>query len=141
MDPYKWERILAYLYVIGCFSSLLSVICIFILWHHWRIVLNACAGNFQTYPSYYEDCGCFLYASDTSSYFIGSRELWCYFGAFGLILPLMFFFMLGCYHVFRVCFQNDGRLSTAKTEYSQRWVIISTCQRFLNLCHVNKIQI
>ncbi|KAL7018992.1 hypothetical protein ACKWTF_010974 [Chironomus riparius] len=122
MNPYKSERALAYLYVIGCLSSLLTVICTSILWLHWRVVLNTCAGNFQTYPSYYDerDCGCFLYASDTLSYFVGSSVGWCYFGAFGLILPLTFFFMLGCFHVFRVCFRNEGRPRDTKFEHSQR---------------------
>jgi hypothetical protein len=70
-----------------------------------KVVLNTCAGNFQSYASYYDerDCGCFLYARDTLSYFVGSHSGYCYYAVFALILPLVFCFTFGCYHCFRVC--------------------------------------
>lgn len=122
MHPYRSERFLACFYTVGCLCTLLVTICTSIIWLHWRVVLNTCAGNFQTYPSYYDekDCGCFLYASDTLSYFVGSNVGWCYFGAFAPILPLSVFFILACFHVFRVCFKSEGRPRAAKTEISHR---------------------
>jgi hypothetical protein len=122
INPYSSERVLAWLHSIGTLCTLLATICTSVLWLHWRVVLNTCAGNFQTYPSYYDerDCGCFLYASDTLSYFVGGSVGWCYWGAFGTILPLVFFFVLGCYHVFRVCFKSEGRPRMAKAEMSHR---------------------
>lgn len=122
MNPYRAEKLLAYFYTIGCLCALLATICTSILWLHWRVVLNTCAGNFQTYPSYYDerDCGCFIYASDTLSYFVGSSVGWCYYGAFGLIPPLLVFFFLGIYHVFRVCFKSEGQPRAGKTEFSHR---------------------
>lgn len=71
---YSSERYLAYLYSIGAFASLLCTICMAVVWLHWRVVLNTCAGNFQSYASYYDekDCGCILYARDTLTYFVGS---------------------------------------------------------------------
>lgn len=102
---YNSERYLAYLYSIAGFASLLCTICMAVVWLHWRVVLNTCAGNFQSYASYYDerDCGCILYARDTLTYFVGSHVSWCYWATFGLIIPLIFCFGYGCYHVYRVC--------------------------------------
>lgn len=121
-SPYSSERLLAVFYSIGTLCTFLVCICMSILWVHWRVVLNTCAGNFQSWPSYYDerDCGCFLYASDTLSYFVGSYIGWCYFAAFGIILPLVSFFIFGSYHVFRVCFGKSQKPRSAKTEVTHR---------------------
>jgi hypothetical protein len=83
--------------------------------------LNTCAGNFQSYASYYDehDCGCFLYAKDTLSYFVGSHVGYCYYTTFALILPLLFSFIFGCYHVYRVCCRSNKPRS-GKMEVRQR---------------------
>ena len=102
---YRSENCLAFFYSLGGVSALVSTICTAIVWLHWRIVLNTCAGNFQSYNSYYDekDCGCFLYARDTLTYFVGSHVGWCYWATFGLLIPIFFCFCYGCYHVYRVC--------------------------------------
>lgn len=119
---YTAERLLAWFYSIGALCTFLATVCMSIIWLHWRVVLNTCAGNFQSYSSYYDerDCGCFLFGSDTLSYFVGSHYGWCYYAAFAIILPLIVFFILGCYHVFRVCFGESQKPRSAKTEVTQR---------------------
>lgn len=109
LDLYTSERYLAVLYSVGGFSSLLQIICTAIIWLHWRVVLNTCAGNFQSYASYYDerDCGCFLYATDTLTYFVGAHIGWCYWATFGLMVSLFFCFIFGCYHVYRVCCRSN----------------------------------
>lgn len=84
-------------------------------------VLNTCAGNFQSYSSYYDerDCGCFLFAKDTLTYFVGSAIGYCVWGTFGLVLSLLFCFIFGCYHVYRVCCKTQKPRS-GKMEVRQR---------------------
>jgi hypothetical protein len=109
---YNSEKYLAYLYSIAGFTSLLCTICMAVVWLHWRVVLNTCAGNFQSYASYYDerDCGCILYARDTLTYFVGSNVGYCYWATFGLVIPLVFCFGYGMYHVYRVCCKSPHRL-------------------------------
>ena len=109
LSRYDSERALAFLYSIGGFASLLGTICSAVVWLHWRVVLNTCAGNFQSYASYYDerDCGCILYGRDTLTYFVGSSVGYCYWATFGLIVPLFFCFIFGCYHVYRVCCRSN----------------------------------
>lgn len=118
---YNSERYLAYLYSIGGFCSLLQIICTAIIWLHWRIVLNTCAGNFQSYSSYYDerDCGCILFARDTLTYFVGSSVGYCYWATFGLVFSLLFCFIFGCFHVYRVCC-NTQKPRSGKMEVRQR---------------------
>ncbi|CRL08159.1 CLUMA_CG020955, isoform A [Clunio marinus] len=121
MFLYNTERYLAALYSLGGFFSLLSTISMAIVWMHWRVVLNTCAGDFHSYQSYYDehDCGCILYAKDTLSYFVGS-DIWiCFWATFASILPLIFCFVFGCYHVYRVCCRSTPP-RRAKTELHQR---------------------
>lgn len=117
---YESERILALLYSVGGFASLLCTICTAIIWLHWRVVLNTCAGNFQSYASYYDerDCGCILYARDTLTYFVGSSVGYCYWATFALIIPLFFCFIFGCYHVYRVCCRS-AKPRSANLKYNQ----------------------
>jgi len=119
---YNSERYLAYLYSIGGVASLLCTICMAIVWLHWRVVLNTCAGNFQSYASYYDerDCGCIIYARDTLSYFVGSDVGYCYWATFGMIIPLFFCFIFGCYHVYRVCCRGVSKPRTGKMHVHQR---------------------
>lgn len=129
LTPYSAERYLALLYTVGgggfinitwsfvmtstsnllSVASFLHIICTAVVWLHWRVVLNTCAGNFQSYTSYYDerDCGCIFYARDTLSYFVGSDAGFCYWAAFGLVIPLLFSFVFGCYHVYRVCCRSN----------------------------------
>lgn len=109
LTPYHSERYLAFLYTTGGVASFLQIICTAIVWLHWRVVLNTCAGNFQSYTSYYDerDCGCILYAKDTLSYFVGSSVGYCWWATFGLVIPLIFCFIFGCYHVYRVCCRSN----------------------------------
>lgn len=88
---------------------------------HWRIVLNTCAGNFQSYSSYYDerDCGCILFARDTLTYFVGSYIGYCYWATFGLVFSLLFCFIFGCFHVYRVCCKTPKPRS-GKMEIRQR---------------------
>jgi hypothetical protein len=104
-SEYVAERLLAHLYAVGAIASLVTTICMTIIWLHWRVVLNTCAGSFQTYPSYYDerDCGCFLWGTNTQTYFVGSHVGFCYWSAFGLILPLFLCVCYGWYHIYRVC--------------------------------------
>lgn len=122
MQLYIAEKYLAYLYSIGGTLCLLCTICMAIIWNHWRVVLNTCAGNFQSYPSYYDerDCGCILFASDTLSYFVGGSVGHCYWITFGLLVPLAFCFIFGCYHVFRVCFKTQNKPRSGKMHMRQR---------------------
>lgn len=121
LTPYSAERYLALLYTIGGVASFLHIICTAIVWLHWRVVLNTCAGNFQSYTSYYDerDCGCIFYARDTLSYFVGSDAGFCYWAAFGLVIPLLFCFVFGCYHVYRVCCRSNKPRS-GKMQIRQR---------------------
>jgi len=109
VTAYNAERYLAFLYTTGGVASLIQIICTAIVWLHWRVVLNTCAGNFQSYTSYYDerDCGCILYGRDTLSYFVGSHVGYCYWATFGLVIPLIFSFIFGCYHVYRVCCRSN----------------------------------
>lgn len=109
VTAYNSERYLAFLYTTGGVASLIQIICTAIVWLHWRVVLNTCAGNFQSYTSYYDerDCGCILYGRDTLSYFVGSHVGYCYWATFGLVIPLIFSFIFGCYHVYRVCCRSN----------------------------------
>lgn len=120
-SEYYAERYLAYLYTIGGVCSLVVTICMIIIWLYWRIVLNTCAGSFQRHASYYDeyDCGCFLWGTDTQTYFVGSHVGYCYWSAFGLILPLFVSFCYGCYHMYRVCCRPI-RPRHAKAEMHQR---------------------
>lgn len=91
------------------------------MWLHWRVVLNTCAGNFQSYASYYDerDCGCILFAQDTLTYFVGSYVGYCYWATFGLTVSLVFCFIFGCFHVYRVCCRTQKPRS-AKTHVRQQ---------------------
>lgn len=102
---YVAERYLAHLYVISGVSSLLTTICMSIIWLHWRVVLNTCAGGFQSYYSYYDekDCGCFLWGKDTQTYFVGSNIGYCIWAWVGPLIPLFVCLCYGWYHVYRVC--------------------------------------
>lgn len=112
MNEYDSERRLAYLYPLIGALSFICCISTAVAWHHWQYVLDTCVET---------NCGCILNGLSTPTFFTGGHIAYCHWATYGLVLPIIFCFIFGIFHLFRVCCGRPrGHTSTATVR--QRWV-------------------
>ena len=114
MDQYSAEKGLAIFYPIVIALSFICSVTSAIAWTHWKYVLDACPET---------NCGCYLYGRTTYTYFEGGHIAYCHLAVYGLILPIIFGVIFGCYHVYRVC-MGTGKRRSGKTHIRQRYMRI-----------------
>ncbi|EAA14524.3 uncharacterized protein LOC120900696 [Anopheles arabiensis] len=118
MNQYRSEKQLAYLYPIIATLSFVCCISTTVAWQHWRYVLDTCVET---------NCGCILHGRSTATFFTGGHVAYCHWAAYGLVLPIIFCFIFGIFHVFRVCFGRRRRYpGTATVRQRSGDVILMT---------------
>jgi len=116
MDDRQAEK---YLYRLFSLILVLSLICSIstgIAWYHWKDVLDVC-GTYQGRYGQYEDpkCGCILHAYSTATYFTGGHLALCGWVTYGPLVPAFFCFLLGSFHMYRICCGVNPRRTETRT--------------------------
>lgn len=118
MSEYDSERRLAYLYPLIGALSFICCISTAVAWHHWAYVLDTCVET---------NCGCILNGLSTPTFFTGGHIAYCHWATYGLVLPIIFCFIFGIFHVFRVCCGKPrGHTSTATVRQRSGEVVVMT---------------
>ncbi|XP_058058414.1 uncharacterized protein LOC131209374 [Anopheles bellator] len=100
MNQHKSEKQLAYLYPLIATLSFICCISTTVAWQHWQYVLDTCIER---------NCGCILHGRSTPTYFTGGHVAYCHWASYGLVLPIIFCFIFGIFHVSRVFFGGHRR--------------------------------
>ncbi|KAF6207992.1 hypothetical protein GE061_016441 [Apolygus lucorum] len=97
----KADKYLSWLYVISSASSLLSLICISIVWFYWSRTLNTCQTSDTDYTN--GNCGCILFGTWGEFYFRGGGITVCYFVTLAPLPVVIWSGILALYHGYRAC--------------------------------------
>lgn len=119
MDQFTIERGLAILYPLIIALSFICCVTSAVAWTHWKYVLDTCIET---------NCGCYLFGLSSRTYFTGGHVAYCHFAVYGLVFPVIFAIIFGCFHVFRVC-MGSGKRKTGTATVKQRsgeMIVITT---------------
>lgn len=110
MDETKREKLLAISYPLLIACGFICCVTSATAWNHWKYVLDTCVNEIN--------CGCILNGISTITYFTGGHVAYCHVATFALLFPMLAAFILGSYHVWRVCMSsNHSRTHTMRQRY------------------------